>query len=93
VREFEEVGVLVKYLEVKLIFKELLSKRYSFKANRDVSVDFYNRSKEIPFMKKVLESMPRFSIVTGLVHSGKSVLLSKVVENLHSSRPVIKKID
>jgi len=77
----------INYVEGKYIFlRTFLQRTISSYTSRNVPNTFFNRSKELQAMETILKRNPQFSIITGPVHSGKSVLLSQVMDNIRHSR-------
>ena len=50
--------------------------------------DFYNRITEINMLTRLLKSDPQLTVVTGPVNSGKSLIMSKILEDVGKDKTV-----
>jgi len=48
---------------------------------------FFNRNNEVQMLQEVLKAEPQFSLLTGPVHSGKSTLVTQVLDKLSTEKP------
>lgn len=54
---------------------------------RNYAASFYNRTKEVDLLYGSLKDAPKFSVIGGPVHSGKSALMSEVLSRIESEKP------
>jgi len=75
----------VHYHQTYLSTSFLSSATFSRGYKKDT--EFFNRTYEVETVREVLHSRPQFSLITGPVHSGKSALVTEVLQTLRTERP------